>query len=96
MNACRYELDQITGGFYSKRPPRGYSTGYHSGSGNPAKLMRGAGGYRGSLYGDSGTRYSRGSYGGYRGGGNRGYGMSNSRGRGSGSWGGRGGFRGRY
>ncbi|XP_033206508.1 dosage compensation regulator mle isoform X1 [Bombus vancouverensis nearcticus] len=96
MNACRYELDQITGGFYSKRPPRGYSTGYHSGSGNPAKLMRGAGGYRGSLYGDSGSRYSRGSYSGYRGGGNRGYGMSNSRGRGSGSWGGRGGFRGHY
>ena len=101
MNACRFELDQITGGgFQSRRPPRGHSTGFQSDSGNCAKMLRGNGGFRGSPRGGGGFGggdYSRNDYGGYRGGANRGYGMHNSRGRGGGggNWGGRG-FRGRY
>ncbi|XP_076179426.1 dosage compensation regulator mle [Ptiloglossa arizonensis] len=101
MNACRYELDQITGGgFQSRRPPRGHSTGFYSDNGNPAKLMRGSGAFRGNPRGGGfgngggGGGYSRDDYGGYRGSSNRGYGMHNSRGRGGGNWGGRG-FRGR-
>ncbi|XP_033322753.1 dosage compensation regulator mle isoform X1 [Megalopta genalis] len=48
MNACRYELDQITGGgFQSRRPPRGHSIGFHPDA-NPTKIMRGRGGFRGS------------------------------------------------
>lgn len=95
MNACRYELDQITdGGFYSRGPRRRQSINFYSESGAPSKLMRGNSNYRGS-----GSGYSRyDNYGGYRSNGNRGYGMNNSRGRGGGGWGGRGagGYRGRY
>lgn len=100
MNACRYELDQITGGgFQSRRPPRGHSTGFHLDSGNPSKMMRGGAGYRGRPYSGGGNKggYSRyDNYSGYRGGSNRGYGMNNSRGRSSGNRGGRGSFRSRY
>ncbi|XP_076767184.1 dosage compensation regulator mle [Xylocopa sonorina] len=105
MNACRYELDQITGGgFHSRRPPRGHSTGFHSDNSSPAKMMRGSGGFRGNPYsgggggcggGGGGGGYSRyNNSGGYRADGNRGYGINNSRGRGGGNWSGRGGFRG--
>nr|XP_034195568.1 dosage compensation regulator isoform X1 [Osmia lignaria] len=99
MNSCRYNLDQITGGgFQSRRPPRGHSTNFYSDNGNPAKMMRMGGGFRGSPRGGGeGSGYSRNSYfGGYRGGGNRGYRMQNSRGWGGGNWGGRGNFRGRF
>ncbi|XP_076302430.1 LOW QUALITY PROTEIN: dosage compensation regulator mle-like [Lasioglossum baleicum] len=99
MNACRYELDQITGGgFYSQRP-RGYLSDFYSDSGSPTKIMRGGGSYRGGSYagGGSSSGYSRyNNYSGYRGSGNRGYGMGNSRGRSGGNWVGRGNFRGRY
>ncbi|XP_043511200.1 dosage compensation regulator isoform X1 [Frieseomelitta varia] len=95
MNACRYELDQITdGGFYSRGPRRRQSINFYPESGAPSKLMRGSSNYRGS--GSGYPRYD--NYGGYRSNGNRGYGMNNSRGRGGG-WGGRGGgggYRGRY
>lgn len=82
MNACRYELDQITGGgFQSRRPPRGSSSGFHTYSVSPPKIMRGTN-YRDTPHGarprGSGhfTPYNSG---GYRGGGNRGrYGMNNS------------------
>ncbi|XP_048515742.1 dosage compensation regulator isoform X2 [Athalia rosae] len=42
MNACRYEMDPITGGgFQSQRPPRGHSTGFNSGgNGPPHKMFR--------------------------------------------------------
>ncbi|XP_076644853.1 dosage compensation regulator mle isoform X2 [Halictus rubicundus] len=48
MNTCRYELDQITGGgFQSRRPPRGHSTGFCSDV-TPPKMMRGRGSFRGT------------------------------------------------
>ncbi|XP_043256205.1 dosage compensation regulator isoform X5 [Colletes gigas] len=110
MNACRYELEQITGGgFQSRRPPRGHSTGFNSDAGNPAKFMRVGGGFRGapraggfgnaggggSFGNDGGGNFSRNNdYRGYRGGRNRGYGMNSHR-RGGGNWGGRG-FHGYY
>lgn len=48
MLAVTNWIDQITGGgFQSRRPPRGHSTGFQSDSASPAKIMRGAGGYRG-------------------------------------------------
>lgn len=89
MNACRYELEQITsGGFQLRRPPRQdfQVSGYNS----PPKLMR-ADNYRNSF-----GAHSHGNYSGYRGGyDNRGYGMGRGRGRGfRGDHGG--GFRGRY
>lgn len=97
MNACRHELEQITGGGFQSRT-RGYA--YRSNYNTPSKMMRGSGGYRGpiskseSYGGDSGFGGNRGS--GYRGGyNNRGYGMGSSRGQG-GNWNGGGGFRGRY
>lgn len=106
MNACRYELDQITGGgFQSRRPPRGHLSGFYSDGSSAAKMMRGTGGFRGSPRGGgfgngnngNGGGFSRNNnYGGFRGGANRGYGSYNSRGRGGGNWGGRGGFRGLY
>ncbi|XP_053976176.1 dosage compensation regulator isoform X1 [Hylaeus volcanicus] len=106
MNACRYEMEQITGGgFHSRRPPRGHTVGgLLSEGGSPPKLMRGSGGFRGAPRGGGydngrgGAGFSRNSdFGGYRGGANRGYGMHNSRGRGGGYWGGRGGgFGGRF
>ncbi|KZC09251.1 Dosage compensation regulator [Dufourea novaeangliae] len=95
MNACRYELDQITGGgFQSRRPPRGHSTGFHSDSSNSPKMMRGGSGFRGAPRGGGGGFPRNNNFGGFRGGANRGF--NNSRGRGAGNWGGRGGFRGRY
>ncbi|XP_031836743.1 dosage compensation regulator mle isoform X1 [Nomia melanderi] len=106
MNACRYELDQITGGgFQSRRPPRGHLSGFYSDGSSAAKMMRGTGGFRGSPRGGgfgngnngNGGGFSRNNnYGGFRSGANRGYGSYNSRGRGGGNWGGRGGFRGLY
>lgn len=99
MNACRYDLDPITGGgFQSRRPPRGHSTNFYSDNGSPTKMMRMGGGFRGNPRGGGeGSGYSRNRYfGGYKGGGSRGYGMHNSRGWGGGNWGGRGNFRGRF
>ncbi|XP_076619854.1 dosage compensation regulator mle isoform X2 [Colletes latitarsis] len=104
MNACRYELEQITGGgFQSRRPPRGHSTGFNPDGGNSAKFMRVSGGFRGAPrgggfgnsgggggFGNDGGNFSRNNdYRGYRGGRNRGYGMNSHR-RGGGNWGGRG------
>ncbi|XP_012139245.2 dosage compensation regulator mle isoform X2 [Megachile rotundata] len=97
MNACRYNLDQITGGgFQSRRPPRGHSFNFHSDDGTPAKMMRMNSGFRGNLRGGGpGGSYPRNNYGGYRGSGNRGNGM-NSRGRGGGNWGNRGNYGSHY
>ncbi|CAL1683996.1 unnamed protein product [Lasius platythorax] len=96
MNACRHELEQITGGsFQSRRPPREPTTGFHSNYGSPAKLMRGNGGFRGPSFtnsdgygrssgsgGDGFGGNSGGFGGGYRGGynNNRGYGPRGRRG----------------
>lgn len=99
MNACRHELEQITGGGFQSRPPRGHAT-YRSNYNTPPKMMRGSGGYRGPIsnsesYGggsDRGGNCGSGYRGGYN---NRGYGMGNSRGQG-GNWNGGSGFRGRY
>ncbi|XP_019699351.1 dosage compensation regulator isoform X2 [Harpegnathos saltator] len=101
MNACRYELEQISGGgFQSHRPPRpDFQPSTYS---NPPKLMRGDNTYR-NLYSSS----SYGNYSGYRGGVgagggssvfNRGYGMNGPRGRGNGGYRGSssGGYRGYY
>ncbi|XP_032690956.1 dosage compensation regulator isoform X2 [Odontomachus brunneus] len=92
MNACRYELEQITGGgFQSRRPPR--LDFQPSNYNNPPKLMRG------DNYRNSFSSNNHGNYSGYRGGynnyNNRGYGMSGGRGRG-GYRGNSDGFRGRY
>ncbi|XP_014482341.1 PREDICTED: dosage compensation regulator isoform X2 [Dinoponera quadriceps] len=102
MNACRYELEQISsGGFQLRRPPRPdfQSSNYN----NPPKLMRGEDHFRSSSF--SSNNY-RGNFGGYRGGpggsgggggyNNRGYGMSGGapRGRGGGYRDYGGGFRG--
>nr|XP_012139245.1 PREDICTED: dosage compensation regulator isoform X2 [Megachile rotundata] len=97
MNACRYNLDQITGGgFQSRRPPRGHSFNFHSDDGTPAKMMRMNSGFRGNPRGGGpGGSYPRNNYGGYRGSGNRGNGM-NSRGRGGGNWGNRGNYGSHY
>ena len=99
MNACRHELEPITGGFQSARPPRGHVTGFRGNFNTPPKMMRGSGGYRGpvsnneSYGGNSGFNDNRsGSY--NRGGYNRGYTMGNPRGRG-GNWN-NSGNRGRY
>jgi len=96
MNACRHELEQITGGsFQSCRPLRGHATGFQTNNyGPPMKMLRGSDAYRGPLISNGGN--FAGNRGGYNRGGysNRGYGMGSSRGRG-GNWGG-GGFRGRY
>lgn len=106
MNACRHELEQITGGnFQSRRPPREHMHGFHSNHVSPAKLMRGNSGYRGSPFtntdsygrsgGDNFGNNNGGFGGGYRGGyNNRGY-VGDPRRRGNRSGGG-GGFRGRY
>ncbi|XP_046735183.1 dosage compensation regulator isoform X4 [Diprion similis] len=101
MNACRFEMDQITGGgFQSRRPPRGHSTGFGSGGGNrppPPKMMRGGGfhGDRGGSFGRGGENNYGGGGGGYGAPGRSGY---NGRGgggfRGRGNWGG--GYRGGY
>lgn len=88
MNACRHELEQITGGgFQSRPPPRGHVTGFNSNSGyaSPAKMMRGNGGYRGPL--SSGGGNSSG-YGGWGGGSYRGYGGGGEGGSGGGGGGG--------
>ncbi|XP_015511647.1 dosage compensation regulator mle isoform X2 [Neodiprion pinetum] len=101
MNACRFEMDQITGGgFQSRRPPRGHSTGFGSGGGNrppPPKMMRGGG-----FQGDRGGGFSHGGGSNYGGGGG-GYGApgrSGYNGRGGGGFRGRGnwgsGYRGGY
>lgn len=93
MNACRHELEQITGGVGFQSRPRGHA--YHSNFNTPPKMMRGSGGYRGS---NSDSYGGNGGFSGHRGGGyrdgysNRGYG--NPRGRGN--WNGGGRFRGRY
>lgn len=103
MNACRHELQQITGGNQSRRPPREYIGGFQSNHGSPAKLMRGNGGYRGSPftntdgYGRSGSDNFGGNSGGFGGGytggyNNRGYDPRIRRGNWSGGGGG-GGFR---
>ncbi|RLU25415.1 hypothetical protein DMN91_001571 [Ooceraea biroi] len=99
MNACRHELEQITGGgFQSRRPPRGHVSGFQSSMYRPAKLSRGDdyqepsvsndGNYSGRNFGNRGGGYNRGGYN------NRGYGMGSSRGW-RGNWG-SGGYRGRY
>lgn len=95
MNACRYELEQITGGgFQSRRPPR--TEFQHSSYNSPPKLMRGDN-FRGSFSGNSSGNYS-----GYRGGynnnnnNNRGYGKSGGYGRGGYRGNSGGGFYGRY
>ncbi|XP_012225679.1 dosage compensation regulator mle isoform X2 [Linepithema humile] len=100
MNACRYELEQITGGgFQSRRPPKGHSIGFSANNPSPPKMMRTNDSYRGPSNANSGN-YSGGNsnFGGYQGRGynrsyNRGYGM---RGRDRNWGGGRGEFRGRY
>lgn len=110
MNACRHELEQITGGsFQSRRPPREHMTGFHSNhSCTPSKIMRGNGGYRGASFtnsdgygrsGGDGFGSNNSGYAGYNRGGynNRGYVPRGRRGNWSGRGiGGGGGFRGRY
>ncbi|XP_072762492.1 dosage compensation regulator mle isoform X1 [Anoplolepis gracilipes] len=106
MNACRHELEQITGGNFQSRRPREH-IGFHLNHGTPAKMMRGNGGYRGSSFtnndsygrsgGDNfGGNSGRGYSGGYRGGYNRGYGPRGRRGNWSGGSGGGGGYRSHY
>ncbi|KYN19949.1 PREDICTED: dosage compensation regulator isoform X1 [Trachymyrmex cornetzi] len=101
MNACRHELEPITGGgFQSARPPRGHVTGFRGNFNTPPKLMRGGAGYRGPVsnnesYGGNSSGFNDNHSGGYnRGSYNRGYTMGNSRGRG-GNWNNNG-NRGRY
>ena len=82
MNACRYEMDPITGGgFQSRRPPRGHSTGFASESAPPPKMMRGGGGFGSGNYRSNGSAFGNRGYGG-----NRGF----NRGGGGGNWGARG------
>ncbi|XP_074099663.1 dosage compensation regulator mle isoform X1 [Cotesia typhae] len=70
MNAGRFEMDAITGGgFQSRRPPRGHSTGFSSPPnkfhrddfrGGPRGGFGGRGGFRGRGWGDRGRRgYNR-------------------------------------
>lgn len=104
MNACRHEMEPITGGgFASRRPPRGHMTGmgpnrnFNNDGGPPPKLMHMDSGYRGNGsgggggFGGGGGGFGGGGGGGYRGGGGGGYGGG---GYGGGRYGG-GGFRGR-
>jgi len=96
MNACRHELEQITGSsFQSYRPLRGHATSFQTSYGPPMKMLRGSDAYRGPLI-SNGSNFAGSRGGGYNRGGynNRGYGMGSSYGRG-GNWSG-GGFRGRY
>ncbi|KYN40307.1 Dosage compensation regulator [Trachymyrmex septentrionalis] len=100
MNACRHELEPITGGgFQSARPPRGHVTGFRGNFNTPPKMMRGGGGYRGPVsnnesYGGNSGGFNDNRSGGYnRGSYNRGY-MGSPRGRG-GNWN-NSGNRGRY
>lgn len=93
MNACRHELEQITGGgFQSRRPPRGHAVGFPSSNYIPPKMMRGNGGYRGPIGG--GAYGNRGGY--RRGYNNRGYGMGGANQGGYRNDGGSGGFHGHY
>lgn len=63
MNTARFGMEAITGGgFGSRRPPRGHMNRPLEGGEPPAKLMHGAGGYRGPMGGGGGFR------GGFRGG----------------------------
>ncbi|XP_017888277.1 dosage compensation regulator isoform X2 [Ceratina calcarata] len=87
MNACRYELDQITGGgFQSRRPPREHSRGFYSNSMSPSKMMRGSN-YREAPQREPGSSgyFTPHSSSEYNGGANRGYGVANSYRRG-GNW----------
>lgn len=91
MNAGRYEMEPITsGGFQSRRPPRGHSTSFSNDV--PAKLMRSDNDYR-DTRGYSGYNNEHRGQGGFRGpprGGNGGFRGSFGRGGGGGN------FRGSY
>ncbi|XP_043664473.1 dosage compensation regulator isoform X1 [Vespula pensylvanica] len=93
MNACRYELDQISSsGFQSRRSPRGHPTpGFARDEATPLKMMRGNGGFRRP----SGS-YRGNNFGGNSSGFSSGFGMGSRFGRGGNWGGGRGRFRGRY
>lgn len=93
MNACRYELDQISSsGFQSRRSPRGHPTpGFARDEATPLKMMRGNGGFRRP----SGS-YRGNNFGGNSSGFSSGFGMGGRFGRGGNWGGGRGRFRGRY
>lgn len=102
MNACRYELEQITGGgFQSRRPPKGHSTGFSLSNPSPSKMIRTNDSYRGPPNANSGN-YSGGNsnFGGGRDYPGRGYNRGYKRGYGmrdrDRNWSGKGEFHGRY